>query len=129
MCRLSNKTLYKLAIYVLATMWIFTGITSIFLAPDIGYQILKQAHITDTMADLCVIGGGVLDIALGLWLLMQRHVKWCCLAQVAVIVTYTLILTFIDGSFWLHPFGPITKNFPIIVLILFVMQLHKTKLP
>ena len=128
MCKLSTNTLYKLAIYALSMVWIFTGITSIFLAPDIGYQILQQTNISGTMADICVIGGGALDIMLGLWLVTQRQIKWCCLAQIAVIVTYTLILTFIDSSFWLHPFGPITKNFPIVVLILYAMQSRKTRL-
>jgi len=128
MYKLSSNTLYKLAIYALSMVWIFTGVTSIFLAPDIGYQILKQANITGAMAVICVVGGGLLDISLGLWLLIERQVKWCCVAQIAVIVTYTLILTFIDSSFWLHPFGPITKNFPIVVLILFVTQAHETKL-
>lgn len=127
MDELSNNTLYKLAIYALSMVWVFTGITSIFLAPNIGYQVLQQANITGTMADICVIGGGFLDIALGLWLITQRKIEWCCVAQITVIVTYTAILTLIDSSFWLHPFGPITKNFPIVVLILFVMQSHKIR--
>ena len=40
--------------------------------------------------------------------------------QVAVIALYTTILTVVDMSFWLHPFGLITKSIPIIVLIGYV---------
>ena len=117
---ISQETLNKAAIHSLAFLWTFTGLTSIFLSPEIGYQILAGANINGTLADISVIGGGALDIVLGLWLITSFRIKLCCLIQVAVIVSYTLLLTFIDASFWLHPFGPITKNFPILVLIVFV---------
>ena len=117
---ISQEMLNKAAIYSLAFLWIFTGLTSIFFSPEIGYQILAGANINGTLADISVMGGGALDIALGLWLLTANRIKLCCLIQVAVIVSYTLLLTIIDASFWIHPFGPITKNFPILVLIIFI---------
>ena len=117
---ISQKTLNKAAIYSLAFLWIFTGLTSIFFSPEVGYQILASANIIGALADISVIGGGALDMALGLWLLTSFRIKLCCLIQVAVIVSYTALLTIIDASFWLHPFGPITKNFPILVLIIIV---------
>lgn len=124
---ISQQMLNKAAIYSLAFLWIFTGLTSIFFSPEIGYQILVGANINATLADISVIGGGALDIALGLWLLTSFRIKLCCLIQVAVIVSYTVLLTFIDASFWLHPFGPITKNFPILVLIIIVYSGHGRK--
>ena len=30
---------------------------------------------------------------------------------------YTVLLSVIDPAFWLHPFGPLTKNAPMLVLI------------
>jgi len=116
----NQEKLYKPAIYSLAFLWVFTGLTSIYFSPDIGYEILASANITDSMADFSVYAGGALDIVLGLWLLTSVKTKLCCIVQVATISLYTLILTVIDASFWLHPFGPITKNIPIIVLIIFV---------
>ena len=117
----NQEKLYKSAIYALAFLWIFTGLTSIYFSPEIGYEILESANITGSMADFSVYAGGALDIVLGLWLLTSVKTKLCCIVQVVVIATYTIILTVIDASFWLHPFGPITKNFPIIVLILLIM--------
>jgi uncharacterized membrane protein YphA (DoxX/SURF4 family) len=117
----NQEKLYKSAIYALAFLWIFTGLTSIYFSPEIGYEILASANITGSMADFSVYAGGALDIVLGLWLLTSVKTKLCCIVQVVVIATYTIILTVIDASFWLHPFGPITKNFPIIVLILLIM--------
>jgi hypothetical protein len=113
----SQEKLYKPAIYSLAFLWIFTGLTSIYFSPEIGYEILASANITGSMADFSVYAGGALDIVLGLWLLTSVKTKLCCIVQVAVIAFYTIILTVVDASFWLHPFGPITKNFPIVVLI------------
>ncbi len=118
----NQEKLYKSAIYALAFLWIFTGLTSIYFSPEIGYEILASANITGSMADFSVYAGGALDIVLGLWLLTSVKTKLCCIVQVVVVIaTYTIILTVIDASFWLHPFGPITKNFPIIVLILLIM--------
>ena len=116
----SQEKLYKAAIYSLAFLWVFTGITSIYFSPEIGYEILASANITSSIADFSVYAGGALDIVLGLWLLTSVKAKLCCIVQVAVIALYTIILTVVDASFWLHPFGPITKNIPIIVLIAFI---------
>ena len=116
----NQEKLYDSAIYALAFLWIFTGLTSIYFSPEIGYEILASANITGSMADFSVYAGGALDIILGLWLLTSVKTKLCCILQVAVIALYTIMLTAIDASFWLHPFGPITKNIPIIVLIGYV---------
>ncbi|MBQ4837626.1 MULTISPECIES: DoxX-like family protein [Pseudoalteromonas] len=118
--RLQHKRLYHCACFSLAFVWIFTGLTSVFFAPHIGFDILAEAQIYGTLAKLAVYGGGALDIGLGLWLLAQKKVKLCCMVQVLTIVVYSGLLSWIDGSFWLHPFGPVTKNLPIIVLILWV---------
>ena len=117
---INQELLNKAAILSLSLLWVFTGLTSIFFSPEIGYQILASADITGTLADISVIGGGALDISVGIWLLTTFRIKLCCLTQIIVIVLYMVLLTIIDANFWLHPFGPITKNFPILVLIVFV---------
>ncbi|MCF6439980.1 DoxX-like family protein [Pseudoalteromonas luteoviolacea] len=108
------------ASYSLAFVWVFTGLTSVFFAPEVGFDILASADITGLVAQAAVYGGGALDVALGLWILTRRYVRLCCLVQVSVILVYSALLTLIDASFWLHPFGPVTKNFPIILLIMCV---------
>ncbi len=120
MITIKQDRLMKAAKFSLAFLWIFTGITSIYFSPEVGYEILASASITGLMADVSVYAGGALDIVIGLWLLTSIKIRLCCIIQVVVIVLYTVLLTFIDMSFWLHPFGPITKNFPIIVLIVFI---------
>jgi hypothetical protein len=101
----------------LAGLWIFTGITSVFIAPEIGYEVLASAGITgQTAASLIYLGSG-LDILIGLWVLSGWQLKPCCWLQLTVIISYSLLLSFIAPEYWLHPFGPLTKNIPIAVLI------------
>ncbi len=101
----------------LAFLWIFTGLTSSFFAPDIGYQVLAEAGIIGGLAKLLVYGGSLVDIALGIWLLTGKGLRACCHIQIIIILTYTVLLTLISPAFWLHPFGPLTKNIPILALI------------
>ncbi|WP_081310574.1 DoxX-like family protein [Pseudoalteromonas luteoviolacea] len=119
------KPIFDMACYSLALVWIFTGLTSIFFAPEVGFEILARAQITGVLAQIAVYGGGVLDIVLGGWLITRYALGFCCLVQIVTICTYSILLTFIDASFWLHPFGPVTKNLPILVLIAWLYQADK----
>jgi hypothetical protein len=118
---IKHDGLMRAAKYSLAFLWIFTGITSIYFSPEIGYEILARASITGVMADVSIYAGGALDIVIGSWLLTSFRIKLCCIIQVIAIIVYTVLLTYIDANFWLHPFGPITKNIPIIVLIFLII--------
>lgn len=104
----------------LSFLWVFTGLTSAFFARQVGYDVLGNAGITGLMADFSILSGSVLDMVIGVWLLAGRKLKFCYLLQLAVITVYSLILTVIDPSFWIHPFGPLTKNIPLMVLIYFL---------
>ncbi|WP_237748538.1 DoxX-like family protein [Nitrincola nitratireducens] len=91
--------------------------TSEFFAKEIGYEVLAYGGIVGALADISILSGSVLDILIGIWLLLGKKLKRCFQLQMIVIVTYTLLLTAIDPSLWLHPFGPLTKNVPILVMI------------
>lgn len=104
----------------LSFLWVFTGITSVFFAKDMAYEVLANGGITSSLADLSIWSGSVLDAVIGIWLLVGWRLKLCYLVQLAVIAAYTLLLTSIDPSFWIHPFGPLTKNVPLLVLIYFL---------
>ena len=111
----------------LAFLWIFTGLTSVFFAPEIGYEILNDFGVSGLDADIAVYVGSILDIFIGLWIAIGRWIKYCCLVQLVFITTYSILLTIIDVSYWLHPFGHLTKNLPIIVLI--IIYYAETKRP
>jgi hypothetical protein len=109
--------LLKYAKYSLVFLWVFTGVSSLLFAPELGYELLAEVGIKGYRADLAVYGGSLADIFIGLWLLTSKYIRLCCIVQIVFIMVYTILLTIVDASYWIHPFGPLTKNIPIIVLI------------
>jgi hypothetical protein len=71
------------------------------------------------MAYAALYGGGLLDLALGIatLALRGRALRLAYLAQITLILSYTAIITVALPVFWLHPFGPILKNLPMLALI------------
>ncbi len=111
----------------LSFLWIFTGITSIYFSPEIGYEILAQGGITGLPAKILLISGSVMDVVLGIWILTHFQTRGCYITQLATIIIYSILLSYIAPEFWLHPFGPITKNLPIIALILVMLSAENKK--
>lgn len=122
---LSKNTLLTASKVSLSLLWIFTGLTSLFFSPELGLDLLKNSGFSAEVAHLLVFCGSAVDIGIGLWVLSGIQLKLCSLLQIIVISTYTILLTIIEPSYWLHPFGPLTKNFPIIVLILTHLTLYQ----
>ncbi|MBL4796820.1 MAG: DoxX-like family protein [Oleispira sp.] len=115
-----NLSLEQISKITIALLWIVAGFTSVWGAPEIGYQILAQANIIDRYADVCIWLGSGVDIVLGCWILTGFKSSWCGWMQVITIIVYSMILTVIAPEYWLHPFGLLTKNLPILVLIYIV---------
>jgi hypothetical protein len=113
---------YQLCRYALAVLWLFTAATSFWWGRQIGYEVLALQHIQGELADACIAAGSLLDAAVGLWLLSGYKSKRCYKAQIAIIGVYSLLLTIIAPDFWLHPFGPLTKNIPIVALLVLLHQ-------
>jgi len=111
----------------LSFLWVFTGLTSYLFAKEIGYEVLALGGIGGSLAEACIVAGSVLDILIGLWLVLGRQLRWCYVLQLCVIAIYTVLLTLMAPDFWLHPFGPLTKNVPLMVLICW-LYIDETKL-
>lgn len=108
--------------FSLSLLWVFTALTSVFWGSAIGYDVLSRQGINGVFADICVYAGSFADMFFGVWLLLNYRLELCYKLQIIMIVTYSILLSFIDFSFWLHPFGPLTKNIPIIALLLVLMS-------
>ena len=68
------------------------------------------------MSRIFVYAGALLDLVMGLaTLFFARRLLW--LAQMAVILTYTLLATALVPEYWLHPFGPLLKNLAVLALL------------
>ncbi|MGE5384326.1 MAG: NAD(P)H-binding protein [Betaproteobacteria bacterium] len=98
-----------------AAVWIVTGIVSLGLFPVAeSYALLSRAGITGQAAILALYGAAALDLAFGIGILLFRRRRALWLAQIALVFTYTGIISVYLPEFWLHPYGPILKNLPLL---------------
>lgn len=112
----------------IAAVWIWTGIVSAGLFPrEASYELLARAGITGALAPLMLFGAAALDLSVGLATLFlhRRHVLW--LVQMLIIVAYTAIISIKLPEFWLHPYGPVLKNLPLLAGIYLLYSLEKSR--
>jgi nucleoside-diphosphate-sugar epimerase len=93
--------------------------------PQSSYELLARVGVPGALAPARLYAAAVMDLAIGIatWLLKRRRFVW--LAQAAVIIVYTAIISVSMPEFWLHPFGPLLKNLPMLAAILVLYQLER----
>lgn len=112
--------------WVIAFVWIYTGIISAFVYPaSASYEMLRQVGLSGWMLPVSLYGAALLDVVLGIAVLMRYRVYLTGLVQLAVILGYTVIISLFLPEFWFHPFGPIIKNIPFILAILMMMAVER----
>jgi uncharacterized protein YbjT (DUF2867 family) len=114
----------------LAAMWLWTGVVSFGLYPvRDSLELLARVGLHGGLATLALYGAAALDLLLGVLTLAApapwRRRVW--LAQVALIGGYTVLITFFLPEYWLHPYGPISKNLPILAAILLLWGLERRR--
>lgn len=109
----------------IALVWIWTGIVSLGLYPTgQSYELLARVGITGVLAPVMLYGAAVLDLLVGIGTLVLRRRRWLWLLQLAVIGAYTVIITFKLPEFWLHPYGPLSKNLVMLAAIYLLYTLE-----
>ncbi|WP_427915473.1 SDR family oxidoreductase [Ramlibacter sp. MMS24-I3-19] len=111
----------------LAALWIWTAIVSFGLYPvEDSYALLARVGLHGAVASLTLYGAAALDLLLGLLTLAApaRWRPWVWLAQFALIAGYTVLITVFLPEYWLHPYGPISKNLPIMAAIALLWALE-----
>lgn len=111
----------SIARWSLAILWLATALISAFISPEVGFSILAHGGIERESAEVMLYGGSLLDALLGIWLVTGWQLRLCCQLQLLTIGIYTVLLTILAPEFWLHPFAPVLKNLPVLVLIWFIM--------
>jgi hypothetical protein len=110
----------------LAAVWILTAIVSFGLYPaEHSYALLQRTGVPPAWQAAALYGAAALDLLLGvltLWPLRSTRPLWA--AQIALILGYTLVISVSLPEYWLHPYGPISKNLPMLALLaaLFVLS-------
>jgi hypothetical protein len=76
------------------------------------------------LAPAMLYGAAFMDLAFGFATLLIEHRRFVWLAQAAAILLYTIIISAKMPEFWLHPFGPLLKNLPMLAAILLLYHLE-----
>lgn len=108
-----------------ALVWIVTGLISLGLYPvESSYALLAQVGITGALAPFALYGAALLDLAfgIGIYVLQPRLRRWLWRAQMALIVGYSVIIAWYLPEQWLHPFGPLLKNIPMLTAIVLLHE-------
>ena len=110
----------------IALVWIIAGVTSAFLYPaQESYALLATIGIQGAMAPVMLYAAAGLDLVLGLATLFRIRLREVIYLQIALMLGYSLILTMALPEFWLHPFGPVSKNLPLLVATLIMLVLER----
>src|SRR5690606_24786813 len=113
--------------WTLAFMWVATGIISLWLYPrELSMQMLGRVGLRGGLAEAALWSAALLDFALGAALLLvSRWRTQVYLAQLALVLGYTIIISLWLPEQWLHPFGPVLKNVPLLAMILSLLALDR----
>jgi len=105
-----------------ALLWIATAIVSFGLYPrEQSFALLARAGVAAPWQPFMLYAAAALDLLLGALSLMPsalvRWRQWVWPAQMVLIVCYSAVIAVRLPEFWLHPYGPMTKNLPLLALL------------
>lgn len=114
----------------LAAVWILTGVVSMGVFPVAdSVALLERAGVSVPMQLPALYGAAALDLALGMaTLLPQRRLawrRWLWALQGSLVLGYTAVISVHLPEFWLHPYGPISKNLPMLAVLLMLWFLDR----
>ncbi len=114
--------------FSIALVWIITGIVSLGLYPVAdSYALLARVGISGWLSPVMLYGAALMDLAFGIAILVMQRRYWLWLAQVAAILFYTVIISWRLPEFWLHPYGPLLKNLPMLAAIWLLLELEERR--
>lgn len=108
-----------LAIAMLSIFWIASGLVAL-AQPAAAASALAGGVLPAWAVGATVIGGGLIDIALGAAILWRPWCRRAALGMVAVSGAYLAGGTLFAPELWIDPLGPLVKVLPTIVLALIV---------
>lgn len=108
----------------LAAVWLVTAIVSFGLYPVAdSLALLGRVGIHGSLGWLALYAAAVLDLVLGFATLARprRGLWW---AQIGLIGLYTVLISWKLPEYWLHPYGPMLKNLPMLAALALLISLE-----
>jgi hypothetical protein len=106
-----------------AAVWIGSGVVSLGLYP--AQDSLAMLARVGLAHPAFLYGAALLDIAIGTAILAVKRRKWLWRLQLALIAGYSAIVAVWLPELWLHPFGPLLKNLPMLAAIVALHELEE----
>ena len=110
----------------IAFVWMLTGVISL-INQSASYQLLLDAGIHTHLKSYLWIAASELDFLLGFLVLCNFRLKLIGSIQIILIFIFTAIISIQLPQYWLHLFGPILKNIPLVVATLVMMALESDR--
>lgn len=120
----SNYLGNALSLFAISFIFIWSAISSL-IQWDTSLQLMHEIGANDNYAFLFIYLGCFADFFLGVAMFNKKIRKPILVLQIVFILIYTLILSVFAPSYWLHPLGVLSKNIPLLVLI--IIQLTREK--
>jgi hypothetical protein len=109
----------------IAAVWIVTAIVSLYGFPvEASYELLQRTGVPRRLAPFFLYSAALLDLVLGVASLVLHRRRELWLVQIALILD-TVIISVRLPEFWLHPYGPILKNLPMLAALLLLYRLER----
>jgi hypothetical protein len=110
------------AIGVFALFWLMTGLVS--LGPGWGHAVhVMELTAAARWAEASVVGGAVLDLAIGTAILFRRTARPALIAALGASLLYVVMGTILLPALWADPLGPMMKVWPILVFNLLCLAI------
>lgn len=110
----------------IAFVWIATAIVSAFVYPlGASYDLLARTGIPPHLRPLMLYGAALFDLVMGVCTLFLSRRRWLWRLQFALIGFYTIVIAWRLPEFLVHPYGPLTKNVPMLAAIWLLYELEK----
>lgn len=113
--KLGNNLQIQFAIFAISFVWVWSGISSL-ASWNVSMQLMNEIGANEIYSKVFIILGSIVDISLGILIFNKNHFKLAILFQTLFLITYTIILSFLAPNYWLHPFGVLSKNLPLLAL-------------
>ena len=122
-----NRASAQLLRASLVVVWLATAVVSVWELHGQSRELLAglptawaEGH-APWLPTAIILAGAAADAVLGLWLALRPGRK-AYGAALLMMLAMTLLATAIQPAWWLHPFGPLTKNLPIAAIVWVLLQ-------
>lgn len=122
--RKSNYLPMIFALWSISFIWIWSGISSL-MSWDLSYGFMQEIGANNRYSTLFIFLGSIADIILGFAVFWKGKRKEVLVVQLFFILIYTAILSILAPHYWLHPFGLLSKNIPLIALSFYLLSNDK----